>query len=120
MIDPAVVLAFLDLGAIRSGGWNPSLAFVMLGALVVTGVGYRLVLTRRSPLLAERFSLPAKLPIDRRLVGGAVLFGLGWGLVGYCPGPALAGVGFGEVKTWLFVLAMLAGMGLYRLFARSR
>lgn len=120
MIDPAVVLGFLDLGAIRSGGWNPSLAFVMAGALVVTAVGYRLTYARARPLFAERFARPAGLPINRRLVGGAVLFGVGWGLVGYCPGPALAGLAVASVKTWVFVLAMLAGMLLFRILELRR
>lgn len=120
MIDPAVVLGFLDLGAIPSGGWNPSLAFVMLGALAVTALGYRLTYRRARPLFAKRFARPPGLPIDRRLVGGAVLFGLGWGLVGYCPGPALAGLAVGSVKTWVFVLAMLAGMLLFRWFVARR
>jgi Predicted transporter component len=116
MIDPAVVLAFLDLASIPTGGWDPRLAFVMAGALAVTAIGYRLVFKGRGrPLFAARFALPAKLPVDRRLIAGAVLFGLGWGLVGYCPGPALAGLGVGPAKTWLFVAAMLVGMGGYHL-----
>lgn len=120
MIDPAVVLAFLDFGAIPDGGWNPSLAFVMAGALVVTAIGYRLAFRRTRPLFAERFALPAKHPIDRPLIAGGVLFGLGWGLVGYCPGPALAGLAVGPAKTWLFVAAMLVGMGVHRVVFAGR
>jgi hypothetical protein len=116
MIDPAVVLAFLDVAAIASGGWNPALALVMIGALAVTTVGYRLVFRRGRPLFEAGFSVPTTRVIDRPLLTGATLFGLGWGLVGYCPGPAIAGLGFGGGKTWAFVAAMLAGMVAYHMF----
>jgi uncharacterized protein len=111
MINPAKVLGFLDF----AGAWDPSLAVVMAGALGVTAVGYRLALRRPAPLLAARFDLPTLREIDRRLLAGAVLFGIGWGLVGYCPGPALAALGFGNPATWLFVAAMLAGVTSYKL-----
>lgn len=114
MINPAVVLAFLDVAAIPAGGWDPSLAFVMAGALAVTATGYRLTFRRPVPLFAERFALPPTRPVNGRLIAGAALFGLGWGLAGYCPGPAIAGLGVGEARTWTFVAAMLLGMGLYR------
>lgn len=115
MIDPAVVLAFLDFTAIASGGWNPALALVMAGALAVTAVGYRLAWQRPRPLLGDRFAVPPAAAIDRRLLAGAAVFGLGWGLVGYCPGPAIAGLGVGGLKTWVFVAAMLAGIAAHRL-----
>ena len=110
MTDPAVVLGFLDV----AGAWNPALAFVMGGALAVTFVGYRLVLCRAGPLLAGRFSLPTAHAIDARLLGGAALFGVGWGLAGYCPGPALASLPAAHLGTAVFVLAMLAGLALAR------
>ncbi len=120
MIDPAVVLAFLDLGAITEGTWDARLAFVMAGALAVTTVGYRLVLKRRTPLFAPAFLLPTKRAIDWRLITGAAIFGGGWGLVGYCPGPAVAGLLLGVAKTWIFVAAMLVGMAIYHwLFERA-
>jgi uncharacterized protein len=106
MINPAKVLGFLDL----FGDWDPSLAFVMLGAVPLTALGYRLARLRGAPLWAAAYSTPSQSRIDRRLAGGAVLFGIGWGLVGYCPGPALASIGLGNPATLLFVAAMLAGM----------
>lgn len=110
MTDPAVVLGFLDV----AGAWNPTLAFVMGGALAVTFAGYRLTLRRARPLLAECFSLPTARAIDARLLGGAALFGVGWGLAGYCPGPALASLPALHAGTAVFVLAMLAGLALTR------
>jgi uncharacterized membrane protein YedE/YeeE len=110
MTDPAVVLGFLDV----AGAWNPTLAFVMGGALAVTFVGYRLVFRRAGPLLDGRFALPTAHAIDARLLGGAALFGAGWGLAGYCPGPALASLPAAHLGTAVFVLAMLAGLALAR------
>jgi uncharacterized membrane protein YedE/YeeE len=118
MIDPAQVLAFLDVAAIRHGGWNASLAVVMVAAVATTAAGYALTFRRRAPLLAATFALPRQRPVDRELVAGAVLFGVGWGLVGLCPGPALAGLGLGEAKILAFVAAMLAGMALYHVGLR--
>ncbi len=106
MTDPAVVLGFLDV----AGNWNPALLFVMAGALGVTALGYRLAFRRGRPLLAGRFTLPAARPIDARLLGGAALFGVGWGLAGYCPGPALASLPALHAGTLVFVLAMVAGV----------
>jgi uncharacterized membrane protein YedE/YeeE len=114
MVDPAKVLGFLDIGALPAGGWDPSLAFVMGGALAVTALGYRLAFARGRPFAAPQFQLPQAQRIDARLAAGAVLFGIGWGLVGYCPGPALAALVFGHAGTVLFVVAMLAGMALHR------
>jgi uncharacterized membrane protein YedE/YeeE len=106
MISPAKVFGFLDL----FGDWDPSLAFVMLGAIPVAAIGYRLAHLSSAPLCAAAFAVPTQSKIDGRLVGGAILFGIGWGLVGYCPGPALASVGLGNSATLLFVAAMLVGI----------
>jgi uncharacterized membrane protein YedE/YeeE len=120
MINPAKVLGFLDVGAIPSGGWDPSLALVLLGATTTTLIGYRLVLRRHRPLFAEAFMLPARREIDVRLILGAVVFGAGWGLVGLCPGPAVAVLGVDGLSAAVFVLAMLAGMaGYYLTFQRA-
>lgn len=110
MVDPAKVLAFLDV----AGAWDPSLAFVMLGAVAVTAVGYRVVLARQDPLLADRFQVPTRSDIDTELLLGSAIFGVGWGLGGFCPGPALTALGLGRWDVGLFVLAMLAGMALRR------
>ena len=116
MVDPRKVLGFLDV----AGAWDPSLAVVMAGALAVTGLGFRFVLRRPAPRLAERFRLSAQRLIDARLVAGAVLFGVGWGLAGYCPGPAIASLGFGNGEALWFVPAMVFGAGLPRWQARRR
>lgn len=110
MADPAKVQNFLDLG----GAWDPSLAFVMAGAVLTTALGYRLVLRRPRPLLAEAFQLPTRRAVDGRLLLGAALFGIGWGLGGFCPGPALASLGLAAPGTLAFLPAMLAGMALAR------
>jgi len=120
MIDPAVVLAFLDVAAIAEGGWDPALAFVMAGAVLVTTGGYALIFRRSAPVFAPAFAVPGKRPIDRRLIAGALTFGVGWGLAGWCPGPAIAGLGFGLAKTWLFVGAMLVGMALHHIAIERR
>src|SRR5512134_659760 len=106
MINPAKVLAFLDV----AGTWDPSLAFVMLGAVVVTALGYRFVLRQPKPLLDDSFSMPTRTDVDGRLVIGAAIFGVGWGLGGYCPGPAIASIGFGTMETIVFVIFMAIGM----------
>jgi len=116
MIDPAKVLGFLDL----AGDWDPSLALVMLGALAVAAPGYALARRLARPLCTADFVPPTRTAVDRRLMVGALLFGTGWGLVGYCPGPALASVGFGGGRTLLFVAAMLAGMTVFTFSERIR
>jgi uncharacterized membrane protein YedE/YeeE len=116
MINPAKVIGFLDI----AGAWDPSLAFVMLGAVAVTAIGYRTVLRRGQPMFEPRFTLPTRRDIDPSLLLGASLFGIGWGLGGYCPGPALAGLGFGGPETYAFVAAMLAGMIAARWFANKQ
>jgi uncharacterized membrane protein YedE/YeeE len=105
MIDPAKVLAFLDV----AGRWDPSLALVMAGALAVAFVGFRIALRRPAPLVGGRFHLPTEKRIDGRLIAGAALFGIGWGLVGFCPGPAIASLPFGLPESFVFVAAMAAG-----------
>lgn len=116
MSDPAKVLNFLDL----TGTWDPSLAFVMGGAVGVAFVGYRLVLARPGPIAADRFHLPEKTGIDARLVVGPALFGIGWGLGGFCPGPALTALGLGSAGTLAFVPAMILGMWAARLLSEAR
>lgn len=108
MADPAKVLGFLTLDA----NWDPSLAVVMAGGLAVTMPGFAWLRRRRKPLLANTFAQPASTAMDWRLLTGAVLFGLGWGLSGYCPGPALVSAGLGQSPALLFVPAMLAGAWL--------
>ena len=112
MIDPAKVQAFLDI----AGNWDPSLAFVMLGAIVVAAIGFRFTNARGHPVLDRDFRMPTKIVVDRPLVLGATLFGIGWGLVGYCPGPALTSLLLGRGETLIFVVAMLAGMIAHQWF----
>ncbi len=120
MINPQKVLKFLDVAAIAKGGWDPSLALVLGGAVATTAVGYRLVFRRDRPLLAGSFSLPTARDIDAKLVAGATLFGLGWGLVGFCPGPALAALGIGGPAVVAFVVSMLTGMAIFQVFVERR
>jgi uncharacterized membrane protein YedE/YeeE len=110
MVNPARVQAFLDL----AGEWDPSLAFVMGGALIPMAIAY--VISRRmgSPLLDKSFFIPENRVLDRQLMLGAVLFGMGWGLAGFCPGPALAALAMGLWQPWVFTAAMLAGMVIHR------
>ena len=112
MTDPAVVLGFLDV----AGAWNPALAFVMASALAVTFVGYRLAWRRPAPLWAPRFQLPTAAAVDAPLLGGAALFGVGWGIAGWCPGPALASLSAATPPLLAFLAAMLAGLAATRLF----
>lgn len=113
MSDPAKVLNFLDL----AGTFDPSLAFVMGGAVIVAFIGFRLTLMRQRPVLAPRFQLPTRRDIDARLIVGLALFGIGWGLGGFCPGPAFTALGLAAPGTLVFVPAMLAGMWAARLLA---
>lgn len=110
MVNPAKVLNFLDF----AGTWDPSLAFVLAGATGTAAIGFRLVRRRAAPLFAGKFQLPTATDIDRPLVIGAVLFGIGWGLVGLCPGPAVASLALAPADVAIFVVAMLAGMLLQR------
>ncbi|HWW69499.1 MAG TPA: YeeE/YedE family protein [Duganella sp.] len=109
MANPAKVLGFLDL----AGAWDPSLMFVMGGAIGVASFAFAAAARRKLTFTGEPINLPAARQIDRPLVLGSLLFGIGWGVAGFCPGPALVGVGMLQPKALLFVLAMLAGMGLY-------
>jgi len=111
MVNPARVLAFLDV----TGAWDPSLAFVMGGALIPSSIAYLFRRRMAAPVTAPEFQVPESRGIDRRLIAGAVMFGLGWGLVGLCPGPAIAALTTGAWQVFLFVAAMLVGMGLFRL-----
>lgn len=108
MTRPAVVLGFLDI----FGAWDPRLLFVMGGAVLTTAVGYRLVLRRPQPWLADRFQWPGARRVNARLVGGAALFGIGWGVAGYCPGPALASLAAGAPALLLLVGCMVLGWWL--------
>lgn len=116
MVNPARVQAFLDV----FGNWDPTLMFVMTAALVPSAIGYLLRRRMTRPLLGKQFFIPTSRTVDRPLLLGAAMFGIGWGLVGFCPGPAIAGLVLGAWQPWLFVAAMLAGMGLHRLLSASR
>lgn len=114
MINPAKVIGFLDV----AGNWDPTLAFVMGGALAVTIPGFIFVRRMAKPLVAHTFQLPTRRDIDMRLVGGAALFGVGWGLGGFCPGPALASLVSGVWQVGVFVAAMIGGMLAARLVSK--
>ncbi len=116
MANPAKVLGFLDL----AGAWDPSLAFVMGGAVLVGFFAFLLAKKRTVSLLGAPLRLPAAQHIDRRLIVGSVLFGVGWGLAGFCPGPGLVALGMGSPKAVAFVVAMLTGMGLFELLEKRR
>jgi uncharacterized protein len=116
MMKPAKVIGFLDV----AGDWDPTLAFVMGGALLITIPGYRVILARRRPVLANGFSLPTKKSLDAPLIWGSALFGVGWGLVGFCPGPAVAAIGTGFPAVLGFVAAMIAGMALHAWISGER
>jgi uncharacterized membrane protein YedE/YeeE len=116
MTNPAKVLGFLDV----AGVWDPTLAFVMAGALGTTAAGFALARVRVRPWLAETFALPTRSDVDADLLGGAVLFGVGWGLVGLCPGPALANLSRPSKEILVFVGAMLAGVAAHRFLWRLR
>jgi uncharacterized membrane protein YedE/YeeE len=111
MINPQKVLGFLDV----AGQWDGSLALVMAGALITLVTLQHFIFRRSAPVYEAAFNLPKSTRIDARLLIGAALFGIGWGLAGLCPGPALAGLSFGIVENYLFVLAMLAGMWLFQI-----
>jgi uncharacterized protein len=114
MVNPAKVLNFFDV----AGDWDPSLMFVMGGALAVTAIGYRLVFRRGRALWSESFDVPTNRSIDVRLIAGAVLFGIGWGISGFCPGGAVPALGTGLFSVMVFVVALVAGMALVTLVDR--
>lgn len=114
MGNPAKVVNFFDV----AGTWDPSLAFVMAGAVVVTFIGYKLVLARPKPVQEDRFYVPTNSKIDTRLIGGSLIFGVGWGISGFCPGAALPVVGTFRVEVLVFVAALLAGVVIARILMR--
>jgi len=116
MTNPAKVQNFLDV----LGAWDPSLAFVMGGALFASGIGYQIARRRRAPWFAARFELPTETALDPELFAGAALFGVGWGLGGLCPGPVMANLLQGVGGIYLFAASMLAGIALYRFVYRPR
>lgn len=116
MTLPSKVIGFLDV----TGNWDPSLGFVMGGAVGVYAVAARLILRRPAPILEPRFELPTRKDIDARLLVGAAIFGVGWGLSGYCPGPAVVGLAKGALPTAIFVGAMLLGMLLHAGWTKTR
>jgi uncharacterized membrane protein YedE/YeeE len=111
MTDPSKVIGFLDL----TGSWNPSLALVMIGAILVGLIAFRFAELRSAPVFGKAMHLPATRPIDRRLILGGLTFGVGWGLAGFCPGPALTSLVGAGSKPLIFVVAMLAGMAIYEI-----
>jgi uncharacterized protein len=116
MANPAKVLGFLDL----AGAWDPSLALVMAGAIGVSFFAFLFAKDRTRSLIGADMKLPSGRTIDSRLVLGSMLFGMGWGIAGFCPGPGLVGLGMGEIKALIFVAAMLAGMVVFELIERRR
>ena len=106
MANPQKILNFLDI----FGQWDPSLIFMMGAAVITTFLGFRYVLKNERPILAGKFELPTRKIIDKSLIIGAALFGIGWGLGGFCPGPALTSISLGATGTYIFVLSMIAGM----------
>lgn len=116
MVNPARVLGFLDV----AGVWDPTLVFVMSGAVAASAVGYSVSRRLRTPLFGNSFFIPENRMLDRQLIGGAALFGTGWGLVGFCPGPAVAALVFGLWQPWLFVASMLGGMAIHRVASTPR
>ncbi len=116
MADPAKVLGFLDL----AGRWDPSLALVMAGAIGVGALAFAIAGRRTTSLIGLDMKLPTSRELDRRLLAGSVVFGVGWGVAGFCPGPGLVALGMGETKALIFVAAMIAGMGLFEVIERRR
>ena len=110
MINPTKVISFLDI----SGNWDPSLAFVMGAALTVTFIGYRTVLNRKLPFFVDKFQVPTRKDIDTKLILGASVFGIGWGIAGLCPGPAIASISFGGNNSIIFVVTMTTTIFIYR------
>jgi uncharacterized membrane protein YedE/YeeE len=116
MANPAKVIGFLDL----AGAWDPSLAFVMGGAIAVGSVAFAVARKRTASFMGAKMMLPTVRKIDRRLVIGSTLFGIGWGIAGFCPGPGLVSIGMGATKGLAFVVAMLLGMGVFELVERRK
>ncbi len=112
MINPNKVINFLDI----TGNWDPSLAFVMMGALAITLLSFRWVLKRPAPLLESGFHTSKRTTVDKSLLGGAVIFGIGWGMSGFCPGPAIANLGVGSIEAIVMVMSIYAGFLYQKLF----
>ena len=115
MANPAKVLNFFDV----AGTWDPSLAFVMGGALIVTAIGYLFVLRRDAPVFDRLFHLPTRRDIDMPLIAGSAIFGIGWGITGFCPGGAIPALGLGHGDAWLFVGSMIGGIAIARLVRQT-
>ena len=116
MVDPNKVVNFLDV----TGNWDPSLMFVLGGAVITTTIAYRFIFAQDKPLFDEDFHLPTLLKIDGKLLSGSIMFGIGWGLIGYCPGPAVASIGFRPEEPLIVVASMLVGMLLFRTIAKFK
>lgn len=112
MTNPGNVRGFLDV----AGNWNGSLIFVMAGAIAVHAIAFRFILRRNSPILDTNFHIPTRKDIDAKLIFGSVIFGIGWGWAGICPGPSIVGLGSGRMEFFVFVVSMLAGMKVFQLF----
>ena len=110
MSNPAKVLNFLDFASISRGGWDPSLAFVLGGGVITTFLGYHYVFKRPAPIFDTSFHIPQSKQIDPAIIVGPAIFGIGWGIAGFCPGPAFTALGIGAVGPIIFVIAMLTGM----------
>ncbi len=117
LANPPTLLAFFDVAALATGGWDPTLLFGLIGAVGVTFVGYRLTFARSRPVFAPRFELPTATKLDARLLSGAAIFGFGWGIAGLCPSPAVTVLGFGSLNAVLYATALLAGMFAARTLA---
>ena len=104
--NPVKVLNFFDF----AGNWDPSLGYVMGSALVVTAIGYKLVLSRKRPVFALRFTIPSAKQIDLQLIGGSIVFGIGWGISGFCPGGLIPALGLGRIEPFIFFAGLLAGL----------
>lgn len=113
MVNANKIQNFLDI----TGNWDPSLLLVMFSALSVTWIGYKFVLRKQQPKLTEKFFLPTKKSIDKTLILGSALFGIGWGLAGYCPGPAITALGIGIMDAFYFVLGMIASLFIFPIFS---
>ncbi|ORU90227.1 MAG: transporter [Cycloclasticus sp. symbiont of Poecilosclerida sp. M] len=115
MVDPNKVVGFLDV----AGNWGPSLMFVLGGAVVTTTIAYRFIFAKGKPMFGSDFHLPTIIKVDQKLLFGAAIFGIGWGLIGYCPGPAVASLGFRPEGPLIVVVSILAGLLLYKVVERS-
>lgn len=115
MVNPFKIIGFLDV----AGNWDPTLLAVMAGALIVVSIGYRLILKRKQPLLDKQFYLPTNRHIDWKLICGATLFGIGWGLIGYCPGAIVTSLGFLSMDVLIVFFSLLAGMLVWNIVAEN-